>query len=496
MWMSVSGILLNHPELISGRSVPGWLVPAQYHIRNWDRSALIELIYSRHHPRLAFAAGKKGVWKTLDGGRNFQPLNNGFPASEYYRKTNDIFLWESEQKSFLLAATDGGLYAYNLQEKVWKHVLLPGETERVLKILKVKNKLVVFSTSHAYLSAVPEAGLNFHRLPLRRTEAFQTVSLVRLFFDLHHGGAWNLPGRLLYDFTGLVLIFLSLAAFYIWYFPWKRKRPNREKDHHPSKIKQFLFRKSHKYHLKLGIWFAAILLIMGGTAFFMRPPTLAIIANRFLPVNWYPGPLPDNPWDQKIQNALYDAVEDRIIIQATDGFWVGPPDFKKPFVKKELGAPVFVMGATVFEPYGTGGFLVGSFSGIFHLERQTGRAINILNNREAKNISPVRPADNMVTGYFKTPQGEEFITTHRNGLLPVGSAKLNGRFKMPEKLETSYRMPLWNFMFELHNGRIFQDLIGGFYILLVPLGSLLFVLVTLSGVYDWLYVKILRKKFY
>jgi len=51
-------------------------------------------------------------------------------------------------------------------------------------------------------------------------------------------------------------------------------------------------------------------------------------------------------------------------------------------------------------------------------------------------------------------------------------------------------MPLWNWLFEIHNGRFFKDLIGEWYILIVPLGSLLFVLITLSGVYDWIHIRI------
>ncbi|MBK5940989.1 hypothetical protein [Halochromatium roseum] len=41
-------------------------------------------------------------------------------------------------------------------------------------------------------------------------------------------------------------------------------------------------------------------------------------------------------------------------------------------------------------------------------------------------------------------------------------------------------------MFEVHNGRFFQAWLGGGSILIVPLGALLLVLITLTGVYDWL----------
>jgi len=131
------------------------------------------------------------------------------------------------------------------------------------------------------------------------------------------------------------------------------------------------------------------------------------------------------------------------------------------------------MGATVFEPYGDGGYLVGSFNGIYHLERGSGRAFDLLTGLPAGQVSSVRPGDTMVTGYFRTPEGEEFITAqfitaHEQGLLPVGDVKPRGRFAMPSEMAGGYRMPLWNFLFELHNGRMFKDLIGDWYIAFHP----------------------------
>ena len=54
-------------------------------------------------------------------------------------------------------------------------------------------------------------------------------------------------------------------------------------------------------------------------------------------------------------------------------------------------------------------------------------------------------------------------------------------------------MPLWNYLFEIHNARFFKDVVGGLYILIIPLGSLLLLLITLSGIYDWIFLKVLRR---
>lgn len=494
VWMSISGILLNHPELISGISVPSRLVPNQYRVKNWNRSSLITLIYSQQNPEIAFAAGKLGVWKTTDGGRSFVHMRNGFPASDFYAKTNSLYLREENRRQ-LFAGTDGGLFVCDLATGQWKKVPLGPERERVLKILRVKNELVVFTPSHAYRANLSSGELNFRQIPLLRQNPENRVSFVRLFFDLHDGSAWGLAGRLIFDFAGLLIIFLSVSAFYNWFYPWKRRRANPRVQRKGRKLRQGFFKYFYRYHLKFGIWSAVILLLIGATGIFMRPPLLAVIANGDIPAKWYPGKLPENPWDEKIHNALYDPVEDRVIIETTEGFWSGAADFASPFVKTEFPAPVFVMGTTVFKPYGSGGFLVGSFNGIFHLERSTAEVVDLLSGKKvSRAVSNVRPAETMVTGYFRTPAGEEFITAHRKGLIPLNGAKTNGRFAMPREMHTNYRMPLWNFMFELHNARIFKDLIGGLYILVVPLGAILFCLIILSGIYDWLYLKIRRSK--
>jgi len=492
MWMSVSGILLNHPDMIANVSVPGWLVPAQYHIKNWNRSSLVSLVYSRQDSQLVFAGGTQGVWRSTDGGKTFKRYEDNFPRSLYYKKTRHLFLQEDIKPYYLLAATDGGLYVNDLNTAVWQSVPLGPEREAVKKILKVKDGLLVFTESNLYYSSLKR--LAFQQKTLLREEAGRRVSLVDLFFHLHDGRVWGLPGKLFFDLMGVIIFFLSLSAFYIWYFPQKLRRRWTRKRLKSSQEKTALFRVLFKYHLKLGIWAAAILLVIGTTAFFMRPPFLAVIAEGSIPASWYPGRLAENPWQEKIHNALYDAVEDKIIINASDGNWVARADFSHPFQPYDLEAPLFVMGATVFDAYGTGGYLIGSFNGIYHLERATGHAVDMQSGDIVKRWSNVRPAKYMIAGYFKTPFGEEFITTHQQGLLALGQAARKGRFEMPVELAEDGSMPLWNYMFEIHNGRFFKDLIGEWYILIAPLGALLFVLISLTGIYDWLFLKVLSKK--
>jgi hypothetical protein len=65
-------------------------------------------------------------------------------------------------------------------------------------------------------------------------------------------------------------------------------------------------------------------------------------------------------------------------------------------------------------------------------------------------------------------------------------------YPMPEFIRENYRMPLWNYLFEIHNARIFRSFIGGTYILIIPLLGLLSILVLLSGFIDYLYKRLKR----
>jgi len=101
-------------------------------------------------------------------------------------------------------------------------------------------------------------------------------------------------------------------------------------------------------------------------------------------------------------------------------------------------------------------------------------------------VSPIIPNKYMITGYFKTPDGGEFITTHRKGVLYLNGKTAQNKFPMPEYLINDNSMSLWNYMFELHNGRIFKDFIGKFYILIIPLFALLMFIVIISGIIRWI----------
>ncbi len=123
VWMSASGILLNHPDAISNVSVPRWLVPPQYRIQNWNRGALRTAAFSKIDPQTGFIGGTQGVWRIGDGGRTFQRMAEAFPESYIDRQTYSLLLYEANPPQ-LFARTRGGLFVCDINSAAWQRAPL------------------------------------------------------------------------------------------------------------------------------------------------------------------------------------------------------------------------------------------------------------------------------------------------------------------------------------------------------------------------------------
>ncbi len=496
--VGATGILLNHPTLLSGLSVPRWMVPPSYRIADWNRSSLKTVVFSEQDPSVGFLAGTEGVWKTTDCGVSFEPMDQGYPDSRAYRRTNHILLHESADGDLLLAGTRNGLFGCSLADERWHPIALGSGLEEVRKILPIEDRVFVFTDSHAYESSAAASvdDLAFRHAHLTRTEgdaarASDRISMVRLMFALHGGELWGLPGRLLIDLVGVILVFLSVSAVYMWYFPrslrwFSRKKPQ------PRQRKTYAW--MTKYHLDLGAWVTVFLIVVAGTALFMPPSPLVLLAIRTtMPREYWPGPLPDDPWHEAIGNAAYDAANDEILIEAKKAIWRGPADFSEPFAKDTTRPPASAMGTNVMEVTDDGGLLVGSFSGLFECLPDGETIIDLSTGKPRERGRSRGPTGQwMAVGYFETPAGERFVATHKQGVIGIGGAELAGRFEMPEAMIQGYRMPLWSFLFEVHNGRIVRDWIGDSYFLISVLGSLSLLAISFTGFYDWAYRKLRR----
>ncbi|GJM63908.1 PepSY-associated TM helix domain-containing protein [Persicobacter diffluens] len=475
LWMSVSGILLNHPDLIAELSVHKDWVPEEYTPQNWNRGVLSDALFlsGKHF----FFAGKQGIWESQDGGATYQNASDkGFEPAPYYKKTNDLFLLPDQQK--LLAATYGGLWLYDLKQEKWQR-LAAGEyaREQFVKILQRKGELLAFSKSGLWVAPLDQPTA-FH--PRRLTQAgLEEMDLISFFFALHSGWLWGSGGRLVVDVIGLLLIFLTLGALLVFYIKQRKvKLSIRQKRWLSWNI---------RYHHQIGFASLFFLLVIGGTGLFMRPPLLGVLMDKAVGGHWLQTTVMVNPWYHSIRNATYIPETDELIIDTSKGLYQGPAEGQQPFEKAYWPAHIFPMGATVFDYKGDGDFLLGSFYGLHNVRQGDDFALDLLTQ---KPVYPedwnFRPNRLMTTGFFIDPKGVAYLSAYGQGLLPMNPF-LQSEYPMPAEIATEYRMPLWNFMFELHNARLFRPLLSKWVILVNPLLGIFFVVLCITGGYEYVW---------
>lgn len=489
-WMSISGILLNHPEFLRNFSVPRLLVPGFYHPENWNRSALKGIVYVGEGDQSFYVYGRQGIFHTHDDGMHFQPFMEGdFPTPAWKKRTHHLYYNESRQ--LLLASTNAGVLRYNSVHLKWEQVLLPGSHDPALKIIEAGDHLFALTSSGIFRSGL-SGELLFEDFTPVRTSKVKTLSMISVFLKLHDGSIWGLLGKLLWDAAGGVMLFLCISAFYIWFIPGRWKRAFKRKGRRVNKTDRRVHVLMHRYHKKLGWYLALLLVLIVFTGTFLRPPLMMTIARMKVQKRHFPIVENSNPWHDKIRNGFFDSLEQRLILDCKDGTWAGNVLEGNTFDKIRLPVRIFAMGATVFEEQAKGSWLVGSFGGLQQVDSVKKEAISLLDVPPTSNSG--RPGRILVTGYIRKADHSEFVLDHYKGICDSSGHPDLEAIPMPEYIHKNYRMPLWNFLFELHNGRLFRGFMGNFYVLVILVGGLLSLLVLLTGVIDFLYIKHIQSR--
>ncbi|MEA1923732.1 MAG: PepSY-associated TM helix domain-containing protein [Pseudomonadota bacterium] len=484
IWMGLSGVLLNHPQLLKKQSLPNQVMPANYQYHNWNRMSWRDAVFSTHHDNILYVGGKEGVWQSLNQGKNFKPLVTGFPTAVYERDTFSLLLATDKEQETLYAGTKSGLFFR--QNESWHKVDHPVLKEQVVvDLLQIDNRILAFTRSAAYQADIDNGPPIFTPLTLPRdlNEA-PTVPLFRWLLKIHDGSIFGLPGRLFVDFLGLTLLFICLSGVLIWYVPWRKRR--RKPTFFSGKIFAFNFR----WHLKLGIVSSLFIAIIALSGALVRPPLLIAIVRLTIPASLMPGTDPDNPWADQIQRAAYLKEKKELIIASKQGLYSGPLDGTTPFTKIPEALPIHGMGAMVFEALDDHKLLIGSFSGLYLWD--TSQQIIMQFKSKATRNSPDWGKPLMVTG-AAVRQGQALLVADYNeGLKPL-RRRLQLRLPMPDEIRSQSRISLWNALFELHNGRIFEQFIGPLYWLIIPLGGISLLIILFSGSLNWIRRKRRRK---
>ncbi|QGY47449.1 hypothetical protein GM418_28405 [Maribellus comscasis] len=470
---AVSGIVMNHRGTFSSVDVSRKLLPANYTYKNWNLAAVRGSMQTSENKILVF--GNIGIWKTDGNFGEFTDYNQGFPKGIDNRKIYSVVQFKNQ----LFAGTHMGLFSQNPEKNRWEKVDVPVRENRIADLNLKGDTLLVLTRNYLLKSS---DGKNFETIQLPAPLGYERkTGLFDTFWQLHSGELLGLPGKLIVDLLGLITVFLSVTGLLHFFFPKIiRKRKKKQKQ-----VGSFVTvkKKNLHWHNVVGYIFALFLIINTFAGMHLRPPLLIAIASK--KVGIIPGTHIDNPnpWFDKLRRVHWNIDLHQYIFSTSEGFYFAGESFSKPLQPAFSQPPVSVMGCNVLKPLEEKIYLVGSFNGMFLWNIQTGAVANFFTQQPyvapEGMQSPI--AANMVAGLVEGNESAFWFDYNR------GALQLSGKTfpEMPEQIITNSPMSLWNAALEFHTGRIFEHLVGAFYILYVPLAGICILLVLISGVYLW-----------
>jgi len=476
---AISGIFLNHRGTFSSIDVSRNLLPSNYTYSNWNLAAVRGSIEINDKETLIY--GNIGIWKTNDDFETFQDFNQGFPKGIDNRKIYSVI----QHKNVLFAGTQLGLYRKEFNG-IWEKMNIPVREDRIAD-LALKNDTLLVLTRHYLLQS--SNGINFETIQLPAPVNYvRKTGLFNTFWQLHSGELFGLPGKLLVDLLGIVTIFLSLTGLLHFFFPKiiRRKKKQQKDVNNLIGIKN----KNLRWHNVVGYIFVLFLVINTFAGMHLRPPILIAIANK--QVGIIPGTHMDNPnpWFDKLRRVDWNETTKQYLFSTSEGFFFGDKNLSQELQPASSQPPVSIMGCNVLKSIDDEVYAVGSFSGMFLWNIKTGAVADFFTRQpHVAQQGMARPVGaNMVAGLVEGKQSVWWFDFSR------GAIGLESRIfpEMENKIRQNSPMSLWNASLEIHTGRIFEHLLGPFYILYVPIAGICVLLVLISGFFLWW--KMFRKK--
>jgi hypothetical protein len=351
--------------------------------------------------------------------------------------------------------------------------------------------LYILTRSHLLRGKFTHSLFFATEIPLPKPVDFNNkASLFRTLWVIHSGEILGIAGKLFSDLMAAALVFLTITGIILWLFPGIIKKRKKKKIASKNHIKSMKW--SLKWHNKLGFILFIFLLISTITGMFLRPPLLIPIAGKRVLKIPYTMLDDQNVWHDKLRAGVFDAAHNRIVLSTSEGFYISDDNFTTELKTFSTEPPVSVMGINAFEYIDGGGFLVGSFSGMFTWFPGAEYIANAITGQkhkpESKAGKPI--GEDVISGLVWTPDGLPFYFDYANGST---AWKHEQEFpEMPEHVREATPMSIWNLALEVHTARIYGAIIGDFYILIVPLAGLSLLLILITGL--WMYLKKFRNR--
>lgn len=487
---AVSGIFLNHRRAISSVDIPRSLLHSDYQYDNWNNGSFKNSI--KLSPDSVLIYGNNGIWLTDSKHSFFKPFSYGMKKGADNRTVNRVVRTLDND---LYAVTTFDLYKQENGHEAWQSLShLITSKERFTDLVLYGDSLVLMTRSHIFISEAPF--VKFERRELLTPEGYKKeVSLFRTMWTLHSGELFGITGKVIVDLIGILVIILCVTGVILMFCPSIIRRKKRKDKDVSSHVR--LMKNSLKWHNKLGAWFLFLFLLTCVTGMFLRPPLLiAIVRTKTKPM---PGSVLNspNPWFDKLRCLRYDAGSNDWILYSSEGFYRMQTLDAVP-QKIIQSPPVSVMGVTVMEPVRVVNepvsgldtleaasartdehyWIVGSFSGIYYWDRQTGDSFDFYTGEKYFRKRGGMPTfSNAVNGYSNDFENKQIVFEYSRGARVNGES---GFATMPETFRQG-RMSLWHLCLEIHVGRIYSPLLGIVTDLFAFLSGVLFLIILLTG---------------
>lgn len=511
----VSGIILNHREVFSGCEVSRKWLPASYHIKNFNNGVVKGTVVkksaahslSSENCDSVLAYGCAGVFLTDSRLSTWQDFNAGLPESIDERNVRHVV---KAKDGSLWCAALRDVYRYDENSHRWKKVELPGNEERIMDVALAKDSMMVVAlTRSRVFTIVPFVQYGeIVKIGKSSSETYRVESkiipapkkyepkttLFKLVWHLHSGEFFGLPGKLVVDAIALVLIVLSITGILLFILPYGIRRAKKlaAKARMKRLGKQFAW--NMKWHNKIGYVTIVLTLWIAITGMCLRPPLMVPLVLSKLPQAVGED---GNVWQDKLRAIRWDAVQGDWLVSTSEGFLRVDEDFSQaPKMLPDDECPkLSPMGVTVWESDGKGGWIVGSFRGIYRwnpVNHSLNQILDYFTGKPSEETSMIPISDNLVCGYsedflggkplvFDFAKGVEDAKGQAVALCNDEPKTSRNEESMSDLICETAPMSLWNVALELHVGRCYSPFLGPLSDLFVFLSGLLITLVLLSG---------------
>jgi hypothetical protein len=480
----ISGIVLNHRQTFSFWDISRNLLPKDYRYENWNNASVKSTLKLSNDSILIY--GNIGIWLTDSTFSKFTDFNKGFRNGIDNRKICAMTL---TSKNRVLAGTFFGLFEYNHNKQKWIKVELPSEESRVVDLLNINDTTYVMTRSFLFRTT---DFVRFEKVNIPPPVNYDNnIGLFKTFWAIHSGEIYGLPGKLIVDVAGLIFAFLTITGIILFINKYLIKKKDLEDEKKKEIVKSSLWHL--KWHNKIGWITVALLLINTFTGMFLRPPFLITIANSRVSKIPFTELATPNPYFDILRQISFDEGNNVFLLATMDGIFYSDDNFQTHLKSFTNQPPVSVMGINVFKRITTNLYLLGSFEGLYLWNYATGEVYDYIRNEVAvKKTDNGRPiGEFMIAGFSDDFLNQEIAFDYNQG---AGNLTSDIPFpEMPKEILQKSPMSMWNFALEVHTGRIFEPLIGGFYILVVPIVGIFVLFILISGLVVW-FVQFRKKK--